>query len=183
VGNRVFALAQDSIGTVWVGTSSGLSQFDGESFRNFGHEQGFGEIGLHGLMVDRDGYLWASSFPGVSKIKPARFYKSNLPPPIFITDVQVDEAHFPLSPPSEIGPNHSVVMFSFAGLSYADETNVRYKYKLEGYDKDWSQPVTVREVRYTHLPGVSYLYQKYVSIILDTEEKSEPAQLPNERGF
>ena len=158
VGDRVFALAEDSLGHIWVGTSSGLSQFDGGTFRNFTHDQGFGEIGLHGLMVDRDGDLWVSSFPGVSKIKPARFYKSNLPPPIYISEVQVDALHFSPDRRIEVGPNHGVITFRYAGLSFTDEADVRYKYKLDGYDNDWSPPVKVREVRYTHLPAGDYTF-------------------------
>ncbi len=158
VGNRVFALAKDSTGTIWVGTSSGLSQFDGESFRNFTHDQGFGEIGLHGLTVDRDSNLWVSSFPGITKIRPRPFYKSNLPPPIQITDVEVDTLHVMESQHYDVPPDHAVLTFHYAGLSFSDEQQVRYKYKLEGFDRNWSSPVLTREVRYTHLPSGVYRF-------------------------
>ncbi|MEK9136590.1 MAG: two-component regulator propeller domain-containing protein, partial [Bacteroidota bacterium] len=157
--NRVYALAQDSVGSIWVGTSSGLSQFDGESFRNFTHDQGFSEIGLHGLMVDRAGFLWVSSFPGITKLKPDRFYKSNLPPPVYLTETKVDTIPFTGAARFEVSPDHGVVIFRYAGLSFSDESNVRYKYKLEGYDREWSALVKTREVRYTHLPAGDYVFQ------------------------
>jgi ligand-binding sensor domain-containing protein/signal transduction histidine kinase len=149
-GNRVYALAQDSIGLIWIGTSSGLSQFDGSSFRSFTFEHGFGEIGLHGLMTDREGYLWVSSFPGITKIRPQWFYKSTRPPPIYISDMQV------LGEGIELDPNPAVITFRFAGLSLTDEANVRYEYKLEGFDENWSAPAVNREVRYTHLTNGRY---------------------------
>lgn len=158
VGNRVLALAKDSIGTMWIGTSSGLSQFDGQSFKNFTYDQGFAEIGLHGLTVDRDSNLWVSSFPGITKIRPTRFYKSNLPPPVYITDVEVDTLRVKGSQRFEVPPNHAVVTFRYAGLSFSDEEQVRYKYKLEGFDRGWSSPVLTREVRYTHLPSGEYTF-------------------------
>ncbi|MBM2840040.1 MAG: Histidine kinase protein [Bacteroidetes bacterium] len=176
VGNRVYALAEDSIGYIWVGTSSGLSQFDGSSFRNFRYEQGFGEIGLHGLMVDRDGYLWVSSFPGVVKIRPRKFFKSNHAPPIYISDMQVDTLHFGDGQEVELPSNSAVLTFRYAGLSFTDESNVRYKYKLDGFDEDWSQPVTHREVRYTHLAGGSYTF-KVVARSSDGVWSAQPASI------
>ena len=158
VGDRVFALAQDSLGQIWVGTSSGLSQFDGTSFRNFMAGDGFNEIGIHGLMVDRAGDLWVSSFPGVTKLRPQRLYHSGHHPPIYITGIQADTTLLKPAEPFELAPGVAAILFRYAGLSFTDETNIRYKYKLEGYDRSWSPPVKGREVRYTHLPAGSYTF-------------------------
>ncbi|HXG00182.1 MAG TPA: two-component regulator propeller domain-containing protein [Bacteroidota bacterium] len=158
-GNRVVALAQDSLGLIWIGTSTGLSQFDGTSFRSFSHPEGFGEIGLHGVLADRDGYMWVSSFPGITKIRSQRFHKSNRPPPIYISDMRADTLHFTENGEIELDPNPAVVTFRYAGLSFTDEASVRYRYKLEGFDRDWSPPVTQREIRYTHLGSGSYTFQ------------------------
>lgn len=159
VGNRVYALAQDSLGQIWIGTSSGLSCFDGKSFRNFTYDQGFGEIGVQGLLTDNDGSLWVSSFPGVTKLRPQRFLKSTRPPPIYILDMQVDTLHFGATTAIQLDPDPAVITFRYAGLSFTDEANVRYKYMLEGFDRDWSPPVTQREVRYTHLGGGDYTFR------------------------
>lgn len=158
-GNRIYALAQDSLGLIWVGTSSGLSQFDGRGFKNFKHDQGYSEIGIHGLLVDRDGYLWVSNFPGVSKIRPQRFCKNDLPPPIYILEIEADTIKF--SPGRTIKLQHDVaaIAFHYAGLSFTDEHNIRYKYILEGYDQDWSAPTAERQVRYTHLPSGDYTFK------------------------
>lgn len=158
-GNRVLALAQDSLGCIWVGTSSGLSVFDGKSFRTFTHNEGFGEIGLHGLLADRDGFMWVSTFPGISKLHPMKFFKSTRPPPVYIADMQVDTLHLVEGEGIELDPDPAIIAFRYQGLSFTDEANVRYRYKLEGFDRDWSPPVTQREVRYTHLGGGAYTFQ------------------------
>ncbi len=158
-GNRVLALAQDSLGSIWIGTSSGLSVFDGKSFRTFTHDEGFGEIGLHGLLVDRDRFVWVSNFPGISKLQPMKFFKSARPPPVYIADMQVDTLHYAEAEDIELGPGPAVIAFRYEGLSFTDEANVRYRYKLEGYDYDWSPPVTQREVRYTHLGSGVYTFR------------------------
>ena len=159
VGERVYALAQDSLGMIWVGTSSGLSQFDGTGFRSLTYAQGFGEIGLHGLLADRDGFLWVSTFPGISKIRTQRFYKSSRPPPVNISDMQVDARHYLKEESITLDPDPAVITFRYAGLSFTDESNVRYRYRLDGFDRGWSGPVTQREVRYTHLSHGAYVFR------------------------
>ncbi len=175
-GNRVFALAQDSLGLIWIGTSSGLSQFDGKSFRTFTHSEGFGEIGLHGLLTDREGFVWVSSFPGISKLRPVKFFKSNRPPPVYIADMRVDTAHVIRAERVELEPNPAVITFRYVGLSFTDEANVRYRYKLDGFDRDWSPPVTQREIRYTHLSSGSYTFM-VIARSADGVWSDEPAMI------
>ena len=158
-GNRVFALAEDSLGNIWIGTSSGLSCYNGHGFRNLGYDEGFGEIGIHGLLVDREGFLWVSAYPGVRKLRPVRYASSGEAPPLYLTDVQVESRHMSPREPVEIPPDPAVITFRFAALSYIDERNVRYRYILDGFDRDWSQPSASREVRYTHLPSGQYTFR------------------------
>jgi hypothetical protein len=152
--DRVYALAEDSLGNIWVGTASGLSCFDGSTVRNLLYDQGFGEIGMHGLLTDREGYLWVSNYPAVARIKPVRFRRPEGPPPLYLTDVLVETDHLDLRRKAELRPDVTTITFRYAALSYTDERNVRYRYLLEGFDKSWSLPVTGREVRYTHLHRV-----------------------------
>jgi ligand-binding sensor domain-containing protein/signal transduction histidine kinase len=158
-GDRVFALAEDSLGNIWIGTSSGLSCYNGHGFRNLGYDEGFGEIGVRGLMTDSRGFLWVSAYPGVKKLKPVRFPVSNASPPLYLTDVQVDSSHLTLEEEYELQPDPAVITFRFAALSYSDERCVRYRYRLDGFDREWSQPEVAREVRYTHLPSGRYKFR------------------------
>ena len=48
--------------------------------------------------------------------------------------------------------------FMFTALSLVAPRKVRFRYKLEGYDKDWSLPVALREVTYTNLPPGDYKF-------------------------
>ncbi len=159
VSDRVFALAEDSVGNVWVGTAAGLSCCSGRCVRSLTYAQGFGEIGMHGLLTDRRGDLWVSCVPGVKKLRPAHVMASTLPPSLSLTDVTVDGTHLDLRHDQELRPDPAIIIFRFAALSYTDERNVRYRYSLDGFDRDWSPPVTSREVRYTHLPPGHYRFR------------------------
>lgn len=55
------ALAQDHEGFLWVGTLSGLYQFDGVYFRRFGLKEGLPAASIATLLVGRDGTLWVGT--------------------------------------------------------------------------------------------------------------------------
>jgi signal transduction histidine kinase len=136
-----------------------LSRFDGAAFKNYSFDQGFGEIGVHGLLADPEGNVWVSSVPGVLRLRPSSMHRSMTQPPVFITSVQVDQEPLDPNRSYELGPDRAVISFRFAGLSFTDEQNVRYRYRLLGFDREWSPPVTTREIRYTHLPGGTYEFE------------------------
>ena len=158
IGDRVFAIGQDSLRRLWFGTSTGLTCFDGNCFRSLGFAEGFGEIGMHGIAVDKDGDVWVSAYPGVVRLKPMRYFRSDDPAPLFLTGMLVDGVSVPLGLDLVLSPGVAVIAFHFAAMSFTDERNVRYRYKLECFDKDWSPPTSLREVRYTHLPAGSYTF-------------------------
>jgi signal transduction histidine kinase len=56
---------------------------------------------------------------------------------------------------AELGPNQNQLQIDFIGLGYGSGEVLRYQYKLEGSDPDWSAPSDQRAVNYASLaPGV-----------------------------
>lgn len=66
----VYTIVQDKKGTLWLGTSSGLSAFDGKEFTNYSTEEGLAEGGVKALIVDSLGNVWVGhEGGGISVIK------------------------------------------------------------------------------------------------------------------
>jgi signal transduction histidine kinase len=55
------------------------------------------------------------------------------------------------------------VVFNFIGVSLSVPGRVRYRYMLEGYDRDWSQPTESREAAYTNLRPARYTFRVMAS--------------------
>src|SRR5262249_37596014 len=55
------------------------------------------------------------------------------------------------------------VVFSFAGLSLAAPERVRFKYRLDSFDSDWSQPVSATDAVYTNLRPGTYEFHVIAS--------------------
>nr|WP_321408583.1 two-component regulator propeller domain-containing protein [uncultured Carboxylicivirga sp.] len=62
VNNQVTCLFEDSKGFIWIGTTSGLSRFDGNHFVNFSHDRNdsttIGDNYITSIQEDKEGMLW-----------------------------------------------------------------------------------------------------------------------------
>jgi ligand-binding sensor domain-containing protein/serine phosphatase RsbU (regulator of sigma subunit) len=56
--SKVFAIAQDPQHYVWLGTQTGVSKFDGNTFVAFSTEDGLSAGGVRVLFLDKDHTLW-----------------------------------------------------------------------------------------------------------------------------
>ena len=66
--NRVFALLKDQRGMLWIGTSNGLSRFDGKEFENFQYDPkdrtSVGANHVMRLMESKEGNIWVGTDGG-----------------------------------------------------------------------------------------------------------------------
>lgn len=69
-GDDVRAILQDARGLLWIGTTTGLSRFDGETFRTFGTADGLPHTSVADLLQDRDGTLWVATGGGLARLEP-----------------------------------------------------------------------------------------------------------------
>ena len=58
ISNNVLAIFEDSHGTMWFGTTDGLTRYDGENFQTFTTEDGLGQNTIGLIFEDRRGMLW-----------------------------------------------------------------------------------------------------------------------------
>lgn len=67
-GDIVYAIAQDTTGTLWFGTNNGVSRFDGKTWRTIGKRDGLLEDNVYALAVAPNGDIWAGTRGGVTRI-------------------------------------------------------------------------------------------------------------------
>lgn len=70
--DRVDCLLEDSRGLLWIGTSSGLSRFDGERFVSYSRADGLPHAAIHRVLEDASGRLWVATSAGLAQMLPAR---------------------------------------------------------------------------------------------------------------
>jgi len=77
LGNlSVNCLLQDHSGFLWIGTESGLYQYDGSRFWQFGLKEGLPSVFVRALSLDRDGRLWVGTRDGLAFSNGPRSFSS-----------------------------------------------------------------------------------------------------------
>ncbi len=110
--------------------------------------------------------LWFGGSQGLSRFVPELEGEVRASPPIRITALRV--AGFPY-PVSELGetrlaglvlePNQNDLQVDFASLNFGVGDVLRYQFRLEGADQDWSPPADQRSVNFARLAPGNYRLQ------------------------
>lgn len=147
--------------------------------RRYGKPDGLGTSECAGGMQPtwckaRDGRLWFATINGLSVVDPANLGWNGRPPPVVIEQVLIDEkpggdlrseaqANQPFAqlkkadtPPRilQVDPGNRRLAIHYTGLSFRSPENVRFKYRLDGLDDDWTEAGARRIAYYQGLrPG------------------------------
>ena len=108
----------------------------------------------------RDGRMWFSTTNGVAMINPQHLRRNPLPPMVVIEGVSRDKAAVPMKAAAThvLPAGNGELEFRYAALSMADPGNNRFKYRLDGYERDW-QSTARRRVSYTNMPPGDYVFR------------------------
>ena len=68
-----------------------------------------------------------------------------------------------LKPAIRVPPDTHRLTFRFSAISLSDPKRIKFKYKLEGFDRDWSEPNSTREAVYTNIDWGSYTFHVMAS--------------------
>src|SRR5208283_457711 len=110
-----------------------------------------------------DGKLWFATRRGVVVIDPKHLLHNDLVPPVVIESVAADGKPLTMSKSLEVSPGSSRIEIHYTGLSLAVPGRVRFKFKLEGYDRDWVDAGTRRVAYYTNLSPGKYHFRVIAS--------------------
>jgi signal transduction histidine kinase len=173
---EIYGLAADDSGNLWATTdghvvsvsrASLLGQSKGPAaVRQFGTADGLPSTrGIrrdHSVTKDPFGRIWFSLQGGLCVVNPS--LPSALAPALVkVESVVVDGRPLDTGPVARYPSNRQRVVFNFMGVSLAVPGRVRYRYLLDGYDSDWSQPTESREAAYTSLPPARYTFRVMAS--------------------
>jgi signal transduction histidine kinase/ligand-binding sensor domain-containing protein len=163
--NMVGGVTSDRWGRIYASTGRGLDRLDPATgqVRHFTTADGLAGYTTGVAFRDHHGALWFGSDVGVSRLIPE--LDSTEPPPILISGVRIAGELHPLSelgetvvPEIRLGPSENQIQIDFVGLSFGTGEQLRYQYKLEGADADWSAPSDGRSVNYARLSPGSYRF-------------------------
>ena len=180
-GDVVGGILEDEHGQLWFGTNHGLSRFNPKTrkFTTIYVGDGVTEPDLTGWSAcfkSPEGEMFFGGYGGAIAFHPDQIKDDRSAPVIALTDFQVGGVS--ISPGREsplttsISYAQSVVLkhsqdvfsVSFAALNFTDPAHTRYRYMLEGVDKDWHHATSAQRIAtYTTLPPGKYIFRAQAS--------------------
>ena len=163
----VYGVHSDATGELWLSTNYGITRVNPETgavktlHRRHGLQSEEFNFGAHHSAAD--GTLFFGGANGFNEFEPEGLPVSKTIPPIVLTgffnagDDGTADIPKNLRDGIELGHADDSITFEFAALDFTSSANNRYKYKLEGFDKDWIDLGSRRRVTYTDLDDGYYL--------------------------
>jgi len=101
-----------------------------------------------------DGRLWFATTSGVVSIDPAAIARNPIAPPVRIQSVQANQRNYRVNPAAALHLPAGIenLQIAYTALSLSIPERVRFRYKLEGFDKTWQEAGTRRTAFYND-PG------------------------------
>ena len=119
-----------------------------------------------------DGKIWFAHLDSISVIDPRHLLSNDLPPPVHVEEMTADRKIYWQNSPGDssgklrrapLPPLSRDVVIDYTALSLIAPEKDRFKYKLEGYDRDWQDAGSRRQAVYSNLPPRSYRFRVIAS--------------------
>lgn len=154
VNNLVQSVVDTPDGNLWISTQQGVTAWNArkKSFENYMFSRNpMGNVyNENSAVCLDDGRVVLGGNYGLTIIQPSRLsHVSGLTDVVFTS--------YPYSDEITLTYEQRSLNIHFSTLDYSDVRNVKYTYRLEGFDQAWSQPSFTPWAAYQKLPAGKYL--------------------------
>ena len=155
INNPVFFIFQDKEENYWFGSNIGVYRWDGDSdleiYNVYNGLAGW-ETNRAAGIYDSKGRVWIGTDRGLTCFEPG--YNKvviSVPEIKLLTVENSNGVQQSLTEKSIINYSDNTLLFHFRGISFINENQIEYKYKLEGFDQEW------QEINQSMLDHVKYI--------------------------
>ena len=119
-----------------------------------------------------NGEIWFPSNKGPVRILPEETVATDVPSAV-IERVLADGRDAPLSGKLALPPGDGKLEVHYSAIRLRSQERIRFKYKLEGFDNEWTEANQRRVAYYTNLPAGQYHFRVAAFEMSDPEKVSE----------
>jgi ligand-binding sensor domain-containing protein/signal transduction histidine kinase len=173
----ILGIAEDKAGFLWIATANHFLRakrddllrdtISPEEINDFGLTDGLlGNGGMRrerSVTTDARGHIWVSMNKGLSEINPELLNLSSAAAIVHVDNLWVDGSPIDQAAGRHLSPGNHRVVFNYTGLNFSAPQRVRYKYRLDGFDHGWSEPLDNRQATYTNLAPGDYRFRVVAS--------------------
>ena len=177
VGDHVSAITDDTHGRLWLGTAAGVAWLSKKEalaaaagtgpvpvIHLIGLGEAVGQLQAWSgaqptVWTAHDGRLVFATRSGALLIDPNNLAVNTVAPPVLIESVLVDRKAEAIGDGIDLPAGARQISVSYTALSFVQTDRVVFRYRLDGYDKDWVDAGTRRTATYTNLPRGHYIFR------------------------
>ncbi|GAB4486574.1 MAG: hypothetical protein OHK0045_05990 [Raineya sp.] len=197
--SNIYSVLVDSKNRVWLGTQVGISKINLDeqgnpiSIDNYGKNSGFAglEANERAIFEDKQGNIWFGTVRGLIRYEPNKSVEKKEKIQIDISNVdlfsqktdwlneQYKQFHkglieWSFTPKNlKLPYDKNYLSFHFEARNISPKKDIRYQWKLEGLEVEWSKPSPKTEVSYTNLPPNKYTFKVRASTADGSESSQE----------
>ncbi|ADW70888.1 sensor histidine kinase [Granulicella tundricola] len=168
----VLGMGVDQRGLLWIATALHIfsapraallaGNLNPETIRSYSVQDGLrsteGVRRFRSVVNDGLGRVWISTGRGLS-VTSSGVGEHLLPAIPHVEEIISDGVAVNLMGDVRVSPNTQRIVFQFSGLDLRAPERVRFRYRLDGFDKAWSEVVESLEAVYTNLPPGRYRFR------------------------
>jgi ligand-binding sensor domain-containing protein/signal transduction histidine kinase len=170
----IFALVRDNLGSLWLSTKCGFVAIADSELAKWQKQPDLvvtvrtydiydGAQPAHSsfqpsVSKSPDGRLWFANDSFLQMIDPSHLQLNTLPPPVHIEQVVADRKNYATSNKVSLPALTRDLEIDYTALSFVVPHKVRFRYKLEGRDTNWQDPMTRRQAFYSDLRPGNYRF-------------------------
>ena len=113
---------------------------------------------------DREGRMWFPTIRGVTVVDPREVRATEREPPVVIEGMAVDGEALAAVDGLEVPPGAQTIEFHYTGLTMLAPDKVRFRYRLDGFDRLWIDAGARRTAFYTNVPPGRYTFRVIASL-------------------
>jgi signal transduction histidine kinase len=173
----VSGIVETPSGQLWINAANGLTLVEAAEWQRsikdpahrVAHRRFDANDGLHGaptmirplptLLETEDGRLWATTSVGLFVIDPGQLRRNALAPPVILKGLFAGGRHYGPEDGRLGEAGYADLRIEYTATSLTIPHRVRFRYKLEGYDKDWQDVGSRREALYTKVGPGDYVFR------------------------
>lgn len=172
----VFAIVEDLDGDLWLGTGSGIAWLARVELEKAARLPSYhvrstlldSSDGLAGLPVSvgsgnaaraTDGTLWFVTARGITMVDPRALKQRAVSASVRIERALVDDRVVSVETHASLPPRTSRLQIEYTSLTLGAPHKTRFRYRLEGFDAEWTEAGTERHASYARLPAGDYRFR------------------------
>ncbi|HQU86670.1 MAG TPA: two-component regulator propeller domain-containing protein, partial [Pyrinomonadaceae bacterium] len=174
--NGVFQIFEDKKQNFWISCNKGIFRVAKQELEDFaagkiakvnsvsyGKQDGMlnaeanGGRQPAGIATD-DGKFWFPTQDGTAVVDPNEVSVNPNPPPVKIESVLVEKRNVDFADGISIGANNENLEIRYTGISFIKPEQVKFRYRIEGLDDDWTEIGNIREVYFPTLPAGDFVF-------------------------